>query len=299
MIQTDRNTQPTPQKADLAVDCRNLHGEGVLWNPADRRVWWTDIHGKVVHWHHPESGTTGSQVLDRRLCAFAPRRRGGWIAAFDATIDLCDDLFETVRSLHGFEPERPETRLNDGKTDRGGNFVVGGYDEQTNGPITSVLRLNTLNHVAQLMDGITCANAICFSPAGDRMYFADTPTRRLLQYRYGPDGIGAPELLVDLSAERGYPDGACVDSEGGIWNALWEGGAVLRIDPSGRITHRIEVSAPRVTCCAFGGPGLTTLYITTSRLGATVDEMAAAPLSGSLFAVRPGFSGIEDHPYAG
>ncbi len=288
---------PKAMKADLALDCRNLHGEGVLWNSCDRKVWWTDIHGKAVHWFHPESGAAGKQVLGHRLCAFGPRREGGWVAAFDDAIEICDSRFQIIQRLHPFEPDKPGTRLNDGKTDRNGNFVVGGYDERTGRPITSVLRVGSDHRVEELISGITCANAICFSPAGDRMYFADTPTRRVLSYPYGSDRIGKPELLADLSDMNCYPDGACIDSEGGIWIALWEGSGVLRIDISGRITHRIEVPVPRVTCCAFGGPELATLYISTSRLGATGADLAAAPLSGSLFAAETGFSGIEDCPY--
>ena len=62
---------------------------------------------------------------------------------------------------------------------------------------------------------------------------------------------------------------------------------------------RIALPVPKPTCCAFGGPDLATLYITTSRLGMTEDEIARAPLSGGLFAARPGFRGIEDIPFAG
>lgn len=299
MDPSDNAARPLVAKADLVVDCRNLHGEGVLWNPSDRRVWWTDIHGMAVHWMHPESGATGMRELGRRLCAFAPRRAGGWIAAFDDAIEICDSRFETIRRLHLFEPDKPGTRLNDGKADRNGNFVVGGYDEGTDRAVTSVLRVGADHRVEDLINNITCANAICFSSAGDQMHFADTPTRRVLRYPYGPRGIGAPELLADLPGSSGYPDGACVDSKGGVWVAQWEGGEVLRIDLLGSITHRIEIPAPKVTCCAFGGPELATLYITTSRLGATAADLAEAPLSGGLFALRPGFAGVEDCPYAG
>ena len=284
--------------AGLVLDCANLHGEGIQWVPADGRVWWTDIHGQRLWWHDPASSTSGHHAMPRRLCAFAPRAQGGWIMAFADGVELWSADLRPERVIEEFEPENAATRLNDGRTDRQGRFVVGGMNEATGAADSRVIRVNADHSTETLIKGVSCANATCFSADGRTMFFADTPARKIVAYPYD-DRVGPATLLFDFSDEPGLPDGSCVDAEGGVWNAEWDGGQVIRIDSAGKVTHRIKLPVPKATCCAFGGADLATLYITTSRLGMTEDEIAKAPLSGALFAVRPGMRGLEDRPFAG
>lgn len=283
--------------AELVLDCRNMHGEGIQWDALTANVWWTDIEGGALHWFSPESRQAGSFALPDRLCAFAPRRQGGWIFEFASGIELWDGAFRHERRLHEFEPGNRETRLNDGRTDRQGRFVVDGMNEVSGTPNSSVIRINQDLGVETLFTGVSCANATCFSPDGTQMYFADTPERSIRAYGYG-DRLALPQTFCDLSGEPGLPDGSCIDAEGGMWNAAWEGGQVVRIDRIGKITHRISVPVPKVTCCAFGGAALDRLFITTSRLGSSADDLERYPLSGSLFEFRPAIRGVEDLPFA-
>jgi L-arabinonolactonase len=284
--------------AGLVLDCANLHGEGVLWNRRDRRLWWTDIHGQRLYWYEPATRTPGHHDLPKRLCAFAPRAVGGWIMAFSDAVELWTPELQCQTTVSAFEADNAATRLNDGRTDRQGRFVVGGMNEGTGVADSTVIRVNTDLSVETLIRGISCANSTCFSPDGATMYFADTPERRIRAYAYG-DRLGEARILADMAQEAGLPDGSCVDAEGGVWNAEWDGGQVIRIAPGGEITHRIALPVPKATCCAFGGPDLGTLYITTSRLGMSDAEIAKAPLSGGLFAATPGVRGVQDAPFAG
>jgi L-arabinonolactonase len=284
--------------AKLVLDCANLHGEGILWDHRDGRIWWTDIHGQKLCWHEPATGKSGQHALPGRLCAFAPRARGGWLMAFADGVELWSDALRPETTVHTFEPGNPATRLNDGRTDRQGRFVVGGMNEGTGAADSTVIRVNADLSIETLICGVACANSTCFAPDGATMYFADTPDRRIRAYPYGAS-LGEARLLADLAEEPGLPDGSCVDAEGGVWNAEWDGGQVIRIAPDGSITHRIALPIQKATCCAFGGPDLGTLYITTSRLGMTEAEIAMAPLSGGLFAATPGFRGVQDAPFAG
>jgi sugar lactone lactonase YvrE len=97
----------------------------------------------------------------------------------------------------------------------------------------------------------------------------------------------------------GYPDGATVDADGGLWNARWEGGCVIRFAPDGSIDRVIEMPARRITCCAFGGDGLDTLYVTTSRLHLTRDELKVQPQAGGTFAFKPGVKGLPRPAFVG
>ncbi len=288
-------------RAELVLDCRNHHGEGIFWNPQDRRAWWTDIEGRTLWWFDPVSGQSGSHDMPDRVCCFAPRARGGLIVAFAQSVAFYD--LETAQSdtIAPFEPDNPGTRLNDGRTDRQGRLVAGGMNEVTGAADSSVVRIDPDGTLTPLIEGVSCANSICFSVDGRTMFFADTPERTLRAYDYDADtgALGAARIHAEFASEPGLPDGSCVDAEGGVWNAAWEGRRVVRVAPNGEIDQIIDVPVWKPTCCAFGGPDLDTLFITTSRLMSDEETLRREPASGGLFAFKPGFHGVKDTPFAG
>jgi L-arabinonolactonase len=288
-------------QAELVLDCRNEHGEGVLWNALDGRLWWTDIHGKALWTYDPTSGESRRYPAPDRICCFAPRRDGTVVAAFADRFAIFDPRTGEIREIAAFEPDLPQTRLNDGRTDRQGRLVAGGMDERDMRPLSSVWRLDADLKPTRLFGSVRCANSICFSPDGRTMYFADSPLREIVAFDYDP-ASGTPRRkrsLARLPEGRGVPDGSCVDAEGFIWNAVWEGYRVDRFAPDGRLNTTCEVPVEKPTCVAFGGPKLDTLFITTSRLGSKPEALAREPSSGGLYAVKPGVKGLADAPFAG
>lgn len=236
-----------------------------------------------------------------RVCCFAPRASGGWIVAYADRVVLLDDGFENERLVTRFEPDNPETRLNDGRTDRQGRLIAGGMNEGSGKADSSVICIDTDLGVHTLFHGVSCANSTCFSPDGATMFFADTPDREVVAYAYDAANGAATNrrVLASFAGEPGLPDGSCVDAEGGVWNAEWEGRRVVRIAPDGTIDQVIEVPVWKPTCCAFGGRDLDTLYITTSRLMSDEAALAKEPSSGGLYAVKPGVKGVIDAPFNG
>ncbi len=289
-------------RAELVLDCRNAHGEGVLWSPEHGLLMWTDIHGRRLWTMDPAGGEAEEQPVPGRLCCFAPRRGRPWneiVAAFSDGFALLDVVSGARRDIAAFEPDLESTRLNDGRTDPAGRLIAGGMDEGPRmEPVSSVWRLDPDLRLTRIIDRVACANSTCFSPDGRTMYFADSPERAIRAYDYDP-ATGAVGPVRRLAEVDGIPDGSCVDAEGCIWNAVWEGYRVDRWTPDGRLDRSVEVPVAKPTCCAFGGPGLDTLFITTSRLGETAERLAREPEAGGLFAVRPGVAGIETPPFAG
>ncbi len=288
-------------QAELVLDCKNKHGEGVFWDARTSALWWTDIHGRKL-WHYdPDTGASGNLDMPHRVACFAPRATGGYIVAFDQMIALFDPAAGVVETIHEFEPGNPNTRLNDGRTDRQGRLVVGGMNEGTGASDSTVLRVDRDLSITRLFDGVACANSTCFNPEGDTMYFTDTPEKTIRAYPYDAETgqIGEPKIFCDMRDEPGLPDGSCVDAEGGVWNAEWEGRRVVRVAPGGIIDRVIDVPVWKPTCCTFGGTDLDTLFITTSRLASSREVLDAEPASGGLFAVKPGVRGVEDVPFAG
>jgi L-arabinonolactonase len=288
-------------RAELIVDCKNEHGEGVFWNPSDGRIWWTDIHGRALWSFDPVTTQSTSIPMEDRVCCFAPRAAGGLIVAYSDRVVLFDPETKQETLVTLFEPENPETRLNDGRTDRQGRLVVGGMNEVSGKPDSSVISIDGNLKVQTLIDQISCANSICFSPAGNTMFFADTPDREILAFDYekGRGTLTNKRLHASFKQEPGLPDGSCVDAEGGVWNAEWEGHRVVRVAPNGTIDRVIDVPVWKPTCCAFGGPNLDTLFITSSRLMSDEATLKKEPSAGGLFAVKPGIRGVVDTPFKG
>ena len=288
-------------RAELIVDCKNEHGEGVFWNPSDGRIWWTDIQGRALWSFDPVTTQSTSIPMEDRVCCFAPRAAGGLIVAYSDRVVLFDPETKQETLVTLFEPENPETRLNDGRTDRQGRLVVGGMNEVSGKPDSSFISIDGNLKVQTLIDQISCANSICFSPAGNTMFFADTPDREILAFDYekGRGTLTNKRLHASFKQEPGLPDGSCVDAEGGVWNAEWEGHRVVRVAPNGTIDRVIDVPVWKPTCCAFGGPNLDTLFITSSRLMSDEATLKKEPSAGGLFAVKPGIRGVVDTPFKG
>jgi L-arabinonolactonase len=287
--------------AEVVLDCRNHHGEGVLWNALDSRLWWTDIHGKNLWAFDPVSAKSETYPAPDRICCFAPRKDGNVLAAFADGFAVFDPRSGRRDDIAPFEPGMPQTRLNDGRTDRQGRFIAGGMDERDMASVSSVWRVDADLKLTRLFGEVACANSTCFSPDGRTMYFADSPRRTIVAFAYDPDtgDVGGKRTVATIAAGNGVPDGSCVDSEGFIWNAVWDGYRVDRYAPDGRLDRTIDVPVAKPTCVAFGGTDLGTLFITTSRLDCSPELLAREPHAGSLFAVRPGVKGMIDSPFAG
>ncbi|RKP51857.1 SMP-30/gluconolactonase/LRE family protein [Pararobbsia silviterrae] len=281
----------------VAVDAGNHHGEGVFWNPEDGLLWWTDIESKLLWSLNPVTRESKRHAMPERICCFAPRSGGGFVLGAASGFVAWDPRIASWDPIVAFESDLPQTRLNDGRTDRAGRLVAGGMDERDGKPVSSVCRLEADFSVTPLFTGVACANSICFSPDGSTMYFADSATRRVEAFDY--DTLDARRTLYELEEGSGLPDGSCVDAEGYVWNAVWNGSRVERRAPDGTLDRVIPMPTIKPTCCAFGGEQLDTLFITTSRLQSSAEQLARDPLAGALFAIRPGVRGLADPSFAG
>ena len=287
-------------QAEIVVDGKNELGEGVVWSSAHGEVQWTDILGRRFWTYSPSDGATRSVALPDRLACFAPLGGTSLLAGFAGGLEVFDLKSGARRPIAAIEPDRPTTRVNDGKLDRRGRLVFGTMDEAPSGarPIGQVYAYEGGTSPRALVSGVRIANSIAFSPDGRRMYFADTPTKIIRCYDYDLDS-------GDLSGERtfatvegpGFPDGSTVDADGSLWNAEWGGGRVVRYTPDGRVDRAVALPCSQVTCCAFGGARLDRLYVTTARIGLDAAALAREPHAGALFVIDAGVTGLADTPF--
>ena len=287
-------------QADLLVDSRCTLAEGIQWRTDQHRLWWTDIHGCAL-WSCDADGQDISQIeTPERLGSFAFDPDGHLLAAFESGLFKWDLKRDRLERLTDFEATHPTSRLNDGRCDRQGRFVVGGMDEDGLRSTSSVTRY-TGQRVETLLNSIGCSNSICFSPDGTWMYFADTPTRTIQRIAYDGDTgkLGKSKVFVNITDEAaGYPDGSCIDSDGALWNARFNGCRVQQTLPDGSTGLQVDLPVPQVTCACFGGPDLDRLYITTARENMNDAEIEQHPLSGGIFVARPGAVGLPEDRFA-
>ncbi|MFI7347944.1 SMP-30/gluconolactonase/LRE family protein [Streptomyces sp. NPDC049936] len=279
---------------EVAVRAEAALGEGPTWDPATGRLLWIDILNSRVHTWDPATGRRTVRRTDQHVGAVKPRAGGGLVLNLRDGIGLLDPD-GAFRWLHR-EPV-PGRRANDAAVAPDGSLWAGTmrYDEAAGGG--TLTRFTGDGTAETVLDDVTVSNGTGWSPDGRLMYYVDTPTRRIDVFDTDPaDGrITGRRPLAVIEDGAGFPDGLCVDADGGVWVALWDGGAVRRYTPSGALDRVLPLPVPRVTACAFGGPGLTDLYVTTARVGLS----APPPLAGSLLVIPDAGRGLPQPAFAG
>jgi sugar lactone lactonase YvrE len=286
----------TEGTATMFCDAEATLGESLVWDGARDLLWWTDIPRGLLHACDSAGEIVSTSQLPPPLPSFQPRRDGGFVAALQDAIVLTgpDGSFE--RELARV-PDRPEgVRLNEGKCDPFGRFVVGGMNLSPDIPNASVFSVEPTGEVRVLRGGFGVANGMEWSRDGETMYVTDTGTSTIYRGSYGPAGdLGELEPFI---VGKSF-DGLAYDDEGCFWTAVNGDGKVERYSPDGSLLETVTVPAPNVTSVGFGGPDLATLFIATAREQMTEDDLRAAPGAGGVFAVTTRVHGFAPHTFAG
>jgi L-arabinonolactonase len=277
----------------LVVDARNRLGECPLWCERSGTLYWTDIEGRTISRLLP-GGAVEHWTLPARVGSFAFCENGTQLLlGLDTGIALFDTASGALSPIVPVEADLPATRINDGRCDRQGRFVFGMFNAPEE-PVGGFYRVHPDLRVERLpLPLAAVGNSIAFSPDGATMYYTDSPARMIWRLAYG-DQLGEPEVFVRLAKEEGFADGSCIDADGGLWNAQWEGSCVVRYDASGRETARLALPVTRPTCPAFGGADLSTLYVTSARGGLDKEALRAQPEAGGVFALQAGWRGLPE-----
>jgi sugar lactone lactonase YvrE len=282
-----------------------LLSEGPRWHEEAGELLWVDILGAKLH--RGAIATDGSLervasiAIDRHLGAVAPVVGGGYVLAA-GTGFLFVDPAGSITELAQPEAGRSDVRMNDGACDPQGRFWAGtmAYDES---PDAGVLyRLELDGSCTRVLTGLTISNGIGWSPDGATMYLADSGTGRVEAFDFdgGGGAISRRRTLVRMEQAGVAPDGLTVDEDGGIWVALWGGGAIQRYGADGSLLTSVRLPVERPTSCAFGGRDRTTLFVTTARAGLDEIALARQPHAGHVFRIDGlGVRGLPCMPYRG
>jgi sugar lactone lactonase YvrE len=286
---------------ELVLDAHARVGEGPVWDDVNGTLVWVDIMSNAVHRYDPAKDQDRAIDVGQPVGAAALRRDGnGLVVALRDGFGLLDEGSGQVQIVTPVEADVPTNRMNDGKADPAGRFFAGtmGFDETPGSG--AMYRLDPDRQVTRLFGGVSISNGLDWSLDGSQMYYIDSPTQGVdvFDFNSATGSLANRQRLITIAPQEGLPDGMTVDAEGALWVALHGSGSVRRYTPDGRVDQVVRVPPTMVTCCAFGGPDLTDLYITTMSLGLSEEAKRAQPLAGALFRCRPGVRGRPPNRFA-
>lgn len=297
--------------AELLLDARCGVGESPVWSARHQALYWVDIPARRLWCWQAASGQARFWEAKEQIACIALQAgsesnpHGRWIAGMEGGVALltpADDGSLGVEPLVGVDHPHPGMRFNDGRCDRQGRFWAGTMvaDMSLAAAQGTVYRLDggpsrESLQATPVIPGFITPNGMAFSPDGRTMYLSDSHplVQTVWAFDYDPD-TGTPSnrrVFIDFKPLPGRPDGAAVDADGCYWICGNDAGLVHRFTPSGKLDRSLAVPVKKPAMCAFGGPGLDTLFVTSIRPGGDVSDQ---PLAGGLFALRPGVRGLDE-----
>jgi sugar lactone lactonase YvrE len=282
------------------AETRDRLGEGPLWDERDGRLYWFDIKNRKFKWFEHARGAHGQFDLPMRASAAAPKAGGGFLMLTEA--GLCDfdpatgalDVRHASACDAGF-------RSNEGMIDVAGRFWWSVMDDNEGARPGYVERYDRDGRSERMIGTIGIPNTLACSPDGRTFYYADSLEQTLWACDLDPatGALGPRREFAHTRGGPGAPDGSAVDADGYLWNAQWGAARIVRYAPDGRIDRVVPTPVSQPSSCAFGGPDLTTLYVTSARDRLSEAALASQPLAGGLFAFEPGVAGLRLPPFAG
>ncbi|WP_170790001.1 SMP-30/gluconolactonase/LRE family protein [Ruegeria lacuscaerulensis] len=270
-------------------------GEGPLWHPQRKQLFWFDILGKrlmtqvdsaPVEWQFDEHVSAAGWIDTETLLIAS--ETGLWHFNLES---------REKTLITALEAENSVTRSNDGRADPWGGFWIGTMGKNAERGAGAIYRF-WRGELRRLVPDVTISNAICFAPDRSCAYFSDTATQQVMRWTLNSSD-GWPEgdstVFLDLRADDLNPDGAVVDAQGNIWIAQWGANRVAAHAPDGQFLQSVEFDAAHTSCPCFGGADLTTLFCTSARQGLDADILAKQPSNGMTFAAHSAGKGQPEY----
>ena len=278
----------------LVVDSRCALGESVLWCERRTALFWTDIDNSRLWMHRPYRGVTQHWALPDRLGSLALCQTGQLLLGLAKGLYLADpdnarNGTLPLEKLVDVEAENAETRINDGRSDRNGNFVFGTKSERADqAPIGAFYQYSSRHGLRRLnLPTAAIPNSICFSADGRRMYYCDSVESRILccDYDARAASVSGSRVFAEVDSADASPDGSIIDADGYLWNAQWGAGRVVRYRGDGQVDRVMLLPVKNPSCCSIGGAAYDRLYISSARVDNSDEELARMPGAGGIWQI--------------
>ena len=287
---------------ELLVDQHALVGEGPLWDEEEQVLYWVDILSSKLFIYDPATGENETIDIGQHVGTVVTRASGGLMLAVREGFASFDLETRKLTPIANPEAHIPGNRFNDGKCDPAGRFWAGTMAYENPKDSGSLYRLDTDLSVHKIFGGVAISNGIVWSLDHTTMYYIDTLRKNVRAFDYNNDtgDIANERVIIDVPEETGMPDGMAIDGEGMLWVAHYGGARVSRWNPAtGENLEHIPLPVTQVTACAFGGPDLSTLFITSAAQELDAAELERQPLAGGLFAIETPYQGVPSFRFGG
>lgn len=282
-------------------DAHALLGEGPLWSARDEALYWVDILGHRLHRYAIGEGQRTWQ-FDEEVSAIAERADGkGLIVTRRHSFASFDPRSGEMTKLADIENDIPGNRFNDGKCDSLGRFWAGTMDFDCERTTGSLYRLSPDLSCTRIDSNYIVTNGPAWSADNKTLYHNDSVNGRVYAFDFDLESgtVSNKRVFLQFGKEDGSPDGMTTDAEGGLWIAHWGASKVTRHAPDGKVLQTIMLPCSQITSCAFGGPGLTTLFVTSAANGLSREQLEQEPLAGGLFALNLDIAGFPANQFRG
>lgn len=285
-------------RVECVTDVVNDIGEGPLWSARDRSLYWIDagLEPKTLLRYQPHSRRTDVWQLPYRASSIMQRKAGGLVIGFQRGLAVADPPPDALRTLELNGVDFDRERFNDSAVDRAGRLWIGTFDRTFKEPLGKLYRIDRSLQAVPMAAGFMMSNGIAWSPDNRTLYFCDSRPGRIHAYDYdiASGAISRPRVFMEFTGRRGRPDGCAMDSEGFLWVAEIDAGQLLRLAPDGRIEREVKLPISRPTSVAFGGNGLSTLFVTSMTYGLSPAQRAEQPFAGRLLALQVDIAGLPE-----
>jgi sugar lactone lactonase YvrE len=284
------------QTAELLIDSKCALGEGPFWHPDRQQLFFFDINNQKLFAASATGDIEGSWSFGENVAAAAIIDADNLALVTETGLKRFNLQTSEQSLIVPIEADNAATRGNDSRVHPSGAFWIGTMPKTEDAPGGTLYHYRA-GKLSVLRSNASIPNATCFTRDGRTAYWADTPTQQILKVETDPATglpVGDWSVFADVSEGPGYPDGAVVDSEGYLWSARWGGSCVVRHAPDGSVDRVVEVPVSQVTCPAFGGPDLKTLFITTAAKTLSPEQLAAEKVAGGIFAIRLDVPGLPE-----
>lgn len=297
----NKRDEPTMKtvKIDVLHDEPMQVGECPLWHDVESALYWVDINGLTVNRVHPASGKFSSWKMGSEPSALAADGDNNLVVATRTGFIRLNTTSGEITDICPAPYDTAITRFNDGRVDPAGRFWVGTMYEPRDKPAAEMYVLERDVLRLAWSGGMTNSNGLAWTPDGRTMFHADTTSHRIDCYDFDvkTGTVSNGRNLVTFPADKtspdygGRPDGAAVDADGNYWIAMFEGGRLLKLSPTGELLREVQLPLRCPTAVTFGGADLRTLYVTSASHGRSAAEMAQYPLTGKVLCMRVDVAG--------
>ena len=284
-------------KIKCAWKTKSLLGEGTLWVPKLNSIFFVDIKRKKILILNIKTNKKRILRVNKEIGFVAHIKANIFALGLKSEIRIIN--LRNLKKLYSLkiELDKPNNRINDGKTDPMGRLWFGTMDNAEKKLSGSLYCLDGRLKLRKVDSKYFITNGPAFL---NKNNFYHTDSRKKTIYKIKINNkfqIIRKNIFVKFKKEEGSPDGMTTDIKNNLWVCHYHGSRISVYNSKGHKINQIYLPAKNVTNCTFGGTKNDELFVSSARKDMNFNELKKYPLSGSLFRIKTNIKGKKTMPF--